>query len=197
MKNTGIILIAAAMVSFASCKNADTSTTTGASDSTAVLLKDKEVTPTEKKETNWDKVDFTSPIVKYKEITSKYVDVRGSDAYSIYGVGEEVLFSSGKADILPDAKACLGEVCSSIGQHYPSANIRVYGYTDSKGSSADNKALSMQRAVAVRNYLVSNCNIPADNVVAVAEGESRPVATNDNAQGRQENRRVQIVAMNK
>lgn len=195
MKQTGIMLIAAAMVSFASCKDTDTSNTTTANDSTAVLLQDKEVTPAEKQETNWDKVDFTSPIVKYKEITSKYVDVRGGDMYTIYSIGDAVLFASGKADLLPDAKSSLDQVCGSIGQHYPGGGIRVYGYTDSVGAAADNKTLSMQRAVAVRNYLVSSCNIPADKITAVAEGENKPTASNDDAQGRQQNRRVRIVAM--
>jgi outer membrane protein OmpA-like peptidoglycan-associated protein len=179
----------------ASCKETTTTDTTTETTDTAVMKKDEDVSVAEKQATNWDKVDFGSPIVKYNEITSKDVDVRGNEQYSIYGMGEEVLFATGQADIKSDAKACLGEVCSSISQHYPNANIRVYGYTDATGTAGDNKELSKQRAEAVKNYLVSNCGVAGDKIATVAEGESKPAATNANEEGRQQNRRVRIVAM--
>lgn len=196
MKKYTFAIAVAAVVAMSSCSETSTKQTAGTAD-TAVLKADSQVTTAERVATNWDKVDFTSPIVKYKEVTSKYVDVRSTTTYSIYAVDEAVLFASGKSDIQPDAKASLGEVCTSIAQHYPEGNIRVYGYADSVGTSADNKQLSMQRAEAVKSYLMSNCNLPAEKVSVVAEGENKPVASNDDAKGRQQNRRVRIVAMAK
>ncbi|MBC7554591.1 MAG: OmpA family protein [Taibaiella sp.] len=194
MKRISIIFSAALLFTMASCSDTKTSDTTGSAD-TAVLKKDSEVTVTEKEVTNWDKVDFTSPIVKYDEISSADIDVRGNEMYSIYGLGEDVLFTTGKADVRPEAKIPLEQVCASLAAHYPNGNIRVYGYTDATGTAGDNKELSAQRAMAVKNYLVNNCNIADSRISTVAEGEATPVASNENAKGRQQNRRVRIVAM--
>ena len=142
-----------------------------------------------------NQVDFTSPVVKYKEVASKDIEVRGNDAYSIYGLGYDVLFASGKAEIRNEAKAPLSEIGASIAEHYAQGKVRIYGYTDAVGSAADNQELSMQRAEAVKNYLAQNCNIAGSRISTAGEGETQPVAANDNAKGRQQNRRVRIVAM--
>ncbi len=142
---------------------------------------------------DWGAVNFDAPEVNYNEITNKDVTVRGNDAYGIYSLGENVLFDEGKATIRPDAEANLKQVVSSIGQHYKGGDVRVYGFTDASGSASSNKELAQQRADAVKAWLQSN-GIDAGHISENAIGEAQPVATNSTEQGRQQNRRVQIVA---
>ena len=75
---------------------------------------------------------------------------------------------------------------------YPTLHVRVEGYTDSIGSDDYNLQLSRKRADAVRDYLDTN-GIRADNITAVGLGKENPVASNDTAAGRQQNRRVELV----
>ena len=78
--------------------------------------------------------------------------------------------------------------CSRI----PGLNIEVEGHTDSVGSDEYNQKLSEQRASSVRDYLISQ-GLRADILTAKGFGETTPVATNDTAAGRQQNRRVELV----
>jgi len=71
------------------------------------------------------------------------------------------------------------------------ANFVVVGHTDSKGSAAYNQTLSEQRAQAVVNWLVEN-GVNADQLTAKGAGESKPIASNDTAEGRAQNRRVEL-----
>lgn len=197
MKKIIIPVFCLSAMLFASCKETETTGTTAENKDTAVMMKDNEVSTETKVATHWDSVDFTSPIVKYKEITSKEIDVRGNEHYTIYGMSDEVLFSVGKADLRAEAKPYLDQVCISIKSHYNAPDVRVYGYADATGDATANKELSAQRAMAVKDYIVRNANMAADNIEIVAKGETEPAATNATAEGRQMNRRVRVVAMNK
>ena len=102
-----------------------------------------------------------------------------------------VLFATGKSDLLPIAQDKLSQVAKAVqGLGYKS--LVVQGYTDSRGNAADNDKLSLKRAQSVRDYLITQ-GIPADKVTAEGKGANNPVATNDTADGRAENRRVEIV----
>jgi len=68
----------------------------------------------------------------------------------------------------------------------------VIGHTDSDGSEEENKTLSKERAEAVADYLTSNYDVEIDRLIAVGKGESKPVASNDTEEGKQQNRRVQF-----
>jgi hypothetical protein len=68
----------------------------------------------------------------------------------------------------------------------------VEGHTDDRGSDATNQQLSQKRADAVREYLESR-GVPAERMRSVGRGESNPVASNDNPEGRANNRRVEII----
>jgi len=71
--------------------------------------------------------------------------------------------------------------------------IQVKGYADSSGNAAMNQELSMDRANAVVAYLLQNCHIPLRHIVAPgAMGEADPAAANESADGRAENRRVDV-----
>jgi outer membrane protein OmpA-like peptidoglycan-associated protein len=115
----------------------------------------------------------------------------------VYSVDEKVLFDTDKADVKPSAAAALQQISGSIGQRYANHEVRVMGFADSRGEKGYNKALSEQRAEAVKNYLVNNGKMAADRVSVEPMGESMPVASNATAAGRQENRRVEIVVRTK
>lgn len=160
-----------------------TSTVSNAAENTAATVKNW-----------WDDIDFNAPATKYDEVTNKDVDVRGNNRYGIYGVNETVLFDEGKSTIRPQAEASLKQIAASITKRYGSGNVRVYGYTDAVGSAASNKELAEQRAEAVRNWLAKNGNIGESKISVHPVGESQPVASNATEKGRQQNRRVEIVA---
>jgi outer membrane protein OmpA-like peptidoglycan-associated protein len=103
----------------------------------------------------------------------------------------DVLFDFGKYTLKPEAREKLAKVSGIILSH-PGLTLTVEGYTDNVGSEEFNQKLSEQRADAVRDYLVSQ-GIADNSVSARGLGESNPIAPNDTAQGRQKNRRVQIV----
>lgn len=142
----------------------------------------------------WGDVDFNAPAAAYAEITDKNIDVRGNNNYGIYGLGENILFDEGKNTLRTDAQQNLKQVAASIEQRYKGGGVRVFGYTDAVGSAGYNKELAEQRATAVRDWLVKNGNISEDRITVHPVGEARPVASNSTEQGRQQNRRVEIVA---
>jgi outer membrane protein OmpA-like peptidoglycan-associated protein len=102
-----------------------------------------------------------------------------------------VLFATGKYELLPIARQKLDEVAKALkDQGYKS--ILVEGHTDSIGKASDNDTLSLKRAESVRTHLVSQ-GIPSDKIRATGLGSSRSVADNGTAEGRANNRRVEIV----
>jgi outer membrane protein OmpA-like peptidoglycan-associated protein len=101
----------------------------------------------------------------------------------------DVLFDFNKYTLKPGAKEKLAKISGIILGH-PGLNLEVEGHTDAIGSDEYNQKLSEQRAGAVRDYLTAQ---GVQNVVARGFGEAQPVASNDNAAGRQMNRRVELV----
>jgi outer membrane protein OmpA-like peptidoglycan-associated protein len=102
-----------------------------------------------------------------------------------------VLFDTGKYTLRPGAREKLAKV-SGIILAYPSLKLEVEGHTDSVGTDEYNMQLSENRANSVRDYLVQQ-GINTSSIAARGFGESQPVATNDTAAGRQQNRRVELV----
>jgi len=103
----------------------------------------------------------------------------------------DVLFDSGKFTLRPGAREKLAKLSGILLAH-PGLQLAVEGYTDNVGTDAYNMNLSENRADSVRDYLIQQ-GIVASSVRARGFGESRPVASNDSAAGRQENRRVELV----
>ncbi len=103
----------------------------------------------------------------------------------------DVLFDTGKFTLKPGAREKLAKVAGIL-ISYPGLDVEVGGYTDSVGSDAMNQTLSENRAGAVRDYLVQQ-GVAGNAVTAKGFGESLPVATNENAAGRQQNRRVELL----
>jgi outer membrane protein OmpA-like peptidoglycan-associated protein len=103
----------------------------------------------------------------------------------------DVLFDTAKYTLRPEAREKLAKI-SGIILAYPSLNLAIEGNTDSVGGDAYNQDLSEKRAGAVRDYLAEQ-KIPATSMTAKGFGKTQPVATNDTADGRQANRRVELV----
>lgn len=78
----------------------------------------------------------------------------------------------------------------------PTLNVQVGGHTDSVGSQRYNKSLSEKRARSVRHYLIKK-GVAANNLQAAGFGESKPITSNDTAEGRTENRRVEFAIVEK
>lgn len=102
-----------------------------------------------------------------------------------------VLFASGKSALLPAAQDRLNQVADAL-LATKERKLVVEGHTDSQGSNSSNQSLSQKRADAVRSYLISR-GYPGDLIQAQGIGEDRPIADNANAEGRANNRRVEIV----
>lgn len=102
-----------------------------------------------------------------------------------------VLFRSAESTLLPQAQVKLDQVAKAL-LAIRTRNLIVEGHTDSRGSEAYNLGLSQRRADAVRDYLVQK-GYPADHIQSRGRGEGSPIANNSSAEGRANNRRVEIV----
>ncbi|MGA2148199.1 MAG: OmpA family protein [Bryobacteraceae bacterium] len=103
----------------------------------------------------------------------------------------DVLFDTGKFSLRPLAREKLAKVAGIVSGH-PGLSLEVDGYTDSVGGDAYNQRLSEQRGESVRNYLTQE-GMAASSVTSKGFGKTQPVASNETAAGRQQNRRVEIV----
>jgi outer membrane protein OmpA-like peptidoglycan-associated protein len=103
----------------------------------------------------------------------------------------DVLFKSGSFELLPGARERLAKV-SGIVLAYQGLHLAIEGHTDSIGTDEYNRHLSEQRAQAVSDYLIAQ-GISSDVITASGFGKSEPVASNDTPEGRQQNRRVELV----
>lgn len=102
-----------------------------------------------------------------------------------------VLFQSAQSTLMPSAQTKLDQVAAAL-MDVPARNLIVEGYTDSQGTDSYNQALSQRRADAVRDYLVHK-GYPSERIQSRGMGEGSPIANNASAEGRANNRRVEIV----
>lgn len=107
---------------------------------------------------------------------------------------KNVFFATNSAELRPESKNELDKLKQLLEEN-PKMRIRLNGHTDSEGDDAKNMDLSDRRAHSVRTYLISK-GIAADRMDAKGYGESKPVATNDTPEGRQQNRRTEFVVLN-
>jgi outer membrane protein OmpA-like peptidoglycan-associated protein len=111
-----------------------------------------------------------------------------------------ILFSSGNSTLSSDAKASLSKFANNVLKQNTDMDVAIYGYTDNTGwknstaeqSTQKNLNLSQERAQSVSTYLLS-CGVGSSQVKNVeGQGEANPVASNDTAEGREQNRRVEV-----
>lgn len=143
---------------------------------------------------DWNTVDFAAPESSDPDITDKDISVRGNDNYTIYSLGENILFGTDQNVVQGSAEAKLKQILTALNRRFKGAAIGVYGSTDSTGTASHNKQLGAERAGAVREWLVKTGGFDQAMVSIHSLGEKEPVASNATTRGRQENRNVQIVA---
>ncbi len=122
------------------------------------------------------------------------VDLDGCEVEAVIEL-EGVHFDFDKATLRPEAKKILDEAAALLNKQ-ERVVVEVAGHTDSKGSEEYNQGLSERRAAAVKQYLTAQ-GIKATRLTAMGYGESRPVASNDTEAGRAENRRVELVVLDR
>jgi outer membrane protein OmpA-like peptidoglycan-associated protein len=103
----------------------------------------------------------------------------------------DVLFDTGMATLKPGAREKLAKISGIVLAH-PGLKLEVEGHTDSVGGEEYNQKLSESRAKSVRDYLIKE-SVNPDSITSRGFGKTRPVASNDTAAGRQQNRRVELV----
>lgn len=107
---------------------------------------------------------------------------------SLTGIG----FASGRSTIDGGSAPLMGKVREAL-KLFPDAPIVVEGHTDANGSDSNNLILSQDRADAVKQYLVANAAVNPEKISSIGYGEARPVSTNETAEGRTRNRRIDLV----
>jgi len=118
------------------------------------------------------------------------VEARDSERGLVLTLGD-VVFEAGKASLQPSAMTAIDRLAQLLAV-YPERSVRIEGHTDSAGDDAANQMLSERRADAVRDALLAR-GVEAARVEAVGYGEARPIADNGTLDGRQKNRRIEIV----
>jgi len=134
----------------------------------------------------------------FKEISDKQVKVEMLEKGLVITFVAEVLFPSGKADLKADSLEKLAKVAGVIQNVVPDLNIGIEGHTDNEpirhSGWKTNWELSSARALSVLHYLIENKTAPG-HLAATGYGEYRPVTGNDTKEGREKNRRVEIIIL--
>jgi outer membrane protein OmpA-like peptidoglycan-associated protein len=140
-----------------------------------------------------DNIDLTKPKgfqeIKGKEL--KMVPIKEGGVVRL----NNIFFDTGKSELRPESGPELDRMVTTINDN-PKMVIEIRGHTDNTGSNEINAKLSQDRADAVREYFISK-GIEPDRVGSKGFGESKPIATNDTDEGRQQNRRVEFVIVKK
>jgi outer membrane protein OmpA-like peptidoglycan-associated protein len=125
------------------------------------------------------------------ENLAKMAQIKEESRGMVITLSGAVLFTSGHATLLPAALSGLDNVVTAL-KSTPDRNVIVEGHTDSQGARSFNMDLATKRAQSVRDYIVSR-GLPAETVKAVGIGPDRPIGENNTAEGRANNRRVEII----
>ncbi len=133
----------------------------------------------------WEKLPAVPP-QSFPQVTDNIIDK----------MTLRVNFDVDQAIIRSSDKAVLDKAVGFV-KKYPKANIELDGYTDNTGTEAHNRRLSEKRAEAVKQYLIKAAGLDQSRISTVGRGESNPVADNKTADGRFENRRVEVLILRK
>lgn len=134
-----------------------------------------------------------------QEIKDKQVRLQMMEKGLVITFVADVLFDSGKAKLKPESYPMLDKVASFLKENVPNLSVGIEGHTDNEpikySGWKSNWELSTARALSVLHYLVDDKGISPERISAIGYGEYRPVATNDTKDGRQLNRRVEVVIL--
>jgi OmpA-OmpF porin, OOP family len=135
----------------------------------------------------------------FNELFTKVQDYFGPQEAEVYKQANQLIirlkgiqFPVGQAVILPSSYALLTKVQNAI-RTFGEPDVIIEGHTDSTGSPEGNKVLSKSRAQAVQEYLAANRTLPVQKISAVGYGSTRPIASNQTARGRAQNRRIDVI----
>ena len=103
-----------------------------------------------------------------------------------------ILFDTGSDRIRGESKPTLDMIGQMLKDH-ADLKLTIEGHTDNVGSAASNQTLSDKRAAAVRQFLIANYHVDAARLASKGLGSTKPAASNDTPEGRQQNRRVELV----
>jgi outer membrane protein OmpA-like peptidoglycan-associated protein len=123
---------------------------------------------------------------------SKIAQIKEEQRGTVITLDGQVLFVTGKAELLPIARDRLNQIAKSLKELDDDKLVSIEGFTDSRGADDMNLKLSQDRANAVRDYLTSQ-GVKAEKLRAIGRGEANPVASNETPEGRANNRRVELV----
>lgn len=118
------------------------------------------------------------------------VSIVNTGSQLIVTLPESITFPVDSAQLRSSFVQSLNGLAQNL-QQYPNTSVEVVGHTDSTGDAGYNQQLSERRAISVRSVLI-NAGVPSSRLRAYGQGETNPVASNSNAAGRQQNRRVEI-----
>lgn len=105
-------------------------------------------------------------------------------------IPSDISFATNRADIQPNFQPILDQFAEGL-RNNPNAEVRIIGHTDSTGTDAINNPLSVERAASTRNYLTAR-GVSGARIHVEGRGSREPIASNDTAEGRARNRRVEI-----
>ena len=130
-----------------------------------------------------------------QELLNTGVQVQEANGQIYLIMPGNITFDSNDANIKPAFQPVLNSIAKVINE-YSKTMVQVNGYTDSTGSAATNKSLSLMRANSISNYLRLR-GVNGNRIVSNGYGSSNPIASNATAVGREQNRRVEIVLINR
>lgn len=113
-----------------------------------------------------------------------------ADNQLMLNIPSDISFAVGRSDIQPNFGPVLDQFAAGL-RNNPATEVRIVGHTDSTGSDSVNNPLSVERASSTRNYLTAR-GVDGRRIAIDGMGERNPIATNDTAEGRARNRRVEI-----
>ena len=128
-----------------------------------------------------------------RELGNENVLIQNTGDRLIVTLPQDILFATDSAALRPDLRADLNALAGNL-QRYPQSNIQIVGHTDSDGDAGYNQDLSERRAAAVASQLQASGVSPV-RIQAFGRGETQPIASNLTPQGKQQNRRVEIVIL--
>jgi len=145
---------------------------------------------------DWDKVNFNATPTSDTLLKATEIYTRSDGNYTIYSLGENLLFAQNSTQIIENGKEKLKSIAEALNKKFPTSTIGIFGNTDT-AESEDAKKLGMLRANVVKEWLAKQGKIDANQLSVRSLGHNQPVASNETTEGRQLNRNVAIVVFPK
>jgi len=134
---------------------------------------------------------------RFPELDKMGIDYGMKNGHMTISIPNSITFASGQAALSNEGKQAIQGVAKLLKQQYPGSEYWVEGHTDSdpikKSKFDSNRALSVERALAVQKFLVEECGVEDDDCVVAGHGQYDPRAPNDSDKNKAKNRRVEIV----